>query len=82
LFFFVRAAVRDNKTNVLRTSLQTRVDFPFEVDLWSLGVTLYQCATGLEFFFFSTEQYFFHFILFKVNFHFNHLLVHEKIELV
>jgi hypothetical protein len=42
-----RAAVRDNKTNVLRTALQTRVDFPFEVDLWSLGVTLYQCATGL-----------------------------------
>ncbi|CAF0753788.1 unnamed protein product [Adineta ricciae] len=41
-----RAAVRDNKTNVLRTALQTRVDFPFEVDLWSLGVTLYQCATG------------------------------------
>ena len=42
-----RAAVRDNKTNALRTALQTRVDFPFEVDLWSLGVTLYQCATGL-----------------------------------
>ncbi|CAF0780092.1 unnamed protein product [Didymodactylos carnosus] len=21
-------------------------DFPFEIDLWSLGVTLYQCATG------------------------------------
>ncbi len=43
---FFRAAVRDNKTNVLRTALQSRVDFPFEVDLWSLGVTLYQCATG------------------------------------
>ncbi|CAF3436135.1 unnamed protein product [Rotaria socialis] len=41
-----RAAVHDNKTNALRTALQTRVDFPFEVDLWSLGVTLYQCATG------------------------------------
>ncbi len=46
-FWFVfRAAVRDDKKNVLRTALQTRVDFPFEVDLWSLGVTLYQCATG------------------------------------
>jgi hypothetical protein len=41
-----RAAVHDNRTNALRTALQTRVDFPFEVDLWSLGVTLYQCATG------------------------------------
>ncbi|CAF1028769.1 unnamed protein product [Rotaria sordida] len=41
-----RAAVHDNKTNALRTALKTRVDFPFEVDLWSLGVTLYQCATG------------------------------------
>ncbi|CAF0845241.1 unnamed protein product [Adineta ricciae] len=40
------AAVHDNKTDVLRTALQTRVEFPFEVDLWSLGVTLYQCATG------------------------------------
>lgn len=45
-FLSLRAAVRDNKTDVLRTALQTRVDFPFEVDLWSLGVTLYQCATG------------------------------------
>jgi len=42
-----RAAVPDNRTNVLRTALKTRADFPFEVDLWSLGVTLYQCATGL-----------------------------------
>ncbi|CAF2808183.1 unnamed protein product, partial [Rotaria sp. Silwood2] len=41
-----RAAVHDDKTNALRTALKTRVDFPFEVDLWSLGVTLYQCATG------------------------------------
>lgn len=41
------AAVPDNRTNGLRTALKTRVDFPFEVDLWSLGVTLYQCATGL-----------------------------------
>ncbi|UJR22056.1 hypothetical protein I4U23_025124 [Adineta vaga] len=40
------AAVHDNKTDVLRTALQTRVDFPFEVDLWSFAVTLYQCATG------------------------------------
>ncbi|CAF4991986.1 unnamed protein product, partial [Rotaria sp. Silwood1] len=40
------AAVHDDKTNALRTALKTRVDFPFEVDLWSLGVTLYQCATG------------------------------------
>lgn len=44
--FFFRAAVPDNRTNALRTALKTRVDFPFEVDLWSLGVTLYQCATG------------------------------------
>ncbi|CAF4391106.1 unnamed protein product, partial [Adineta steineri] len=41
------AAIRDDRTDVLRTALQTRVDFPFEVDLWSLGVTLFQCATGL-----------------------------------
>ncbi|CAF1406879.1 unnamed protein product [Adineta steineri] len=41
-----RAAIRDDRTDVLRTALQTRVDFPFEVDLWSLGVTLFQCATG------------------------------------
>lgn len=47
-FSLNRAAVRDNKSGVLRTVLQTRVDFPFEVDLWSLGVTLYQCATGLN----------------------------------
>jgi serine/threonine protein kinase len=40
------AAVHDNKTNGLRNAFQKRVDFPFEVDLWSLGVTLYQCATG------------------------------------
>lgn len=42
------AAVPDNRTNGLRTAFKTRVDFPFEVDLWSLGVTLYQCATGLS----------------------------------
>ncbi|CAF3971506.1 unnamed protein product [Rotaria sp. Silwood2] len=40
------AALPDKETNILPTTLQTRVNFPFEVDLWSLGVTLYQCATG------------------------------------
>lgn len=40
------AAIPDNRTQVLRSTLQARVEFPFEVDLWSLGVTLYQCATG------------------------------------
>ncbi|CAF1068442.1 unnamed protein product [Rotaria sordida] len=41
-----QAALPDKETNILPTTLQTRVNFPFEVDLWSLGVTLYQCATG------------------------------------
>ena len=59
--YFSRAAVRDNKTNVLRTALQTRVDFPFEVDLWSLGVTLYQCATGLIIYIFYGMDNRFHF---------------------
>ncbi|CAF4379051.1 unnamed protein product, partial [Rotaria magnacalcarata] len=40
------AAIPDKEANILPTTLQTRVNFPFEVDLWSLGVTLYQCATG------------------------------------
>ncbi|CAF3769189.1 unnamed protein product [Rotaria socialis] len=40
------AAIPDTNSNILPTTLQTRVNFPFEVDLWSLGVTLYQCATG------------------------------------
>ncbi|CAF3434250.1 unnamed protein product [Rotaria sp. Silwood1] len=41
-----QAALPDRDTNILPTTLQTRVNFPFEVDLWSLGVTLFQCATG------------------------------------
>ncbi len=28
-------------------AVETRVQFPFEVEMWSFGVTLYQCATGL-----------------------------------
>jgi len=44
--FLYDAAIPDNRTQILRSTLQTRVEFPFEVDLWSLGVTLYQCATG------------------------------------
>ncbi|CAF3323409.1 unnamed protein product [Rotaria sp. Silwood2] len=41
-----QAALPDKDVNILPIPLQTRVNFPFEVDLWSVGVTLFQCATG------------------------------------
>ena len=30
---------------------KTRVPFPFEVEMWSFGVTIYQCVTGRKVFF-------------------------------
>ena len=55
---------------------RTRMLFPFEVEMWSFGVTIYQCSTG------SSLS---HFILIfnpslQVEFHFFHTKVHEMIE--
>ncbi len=35
------------KVNVAGNAVTTRMRFPFEVEMWSFGVTLYQCSTGL-----------------------------------
>lgn len=29
-------------------STRTRMRFPFEVEMWSFGVTIYQCSTGFH----------------------------------
>ncbi len=36
----------DIRINVKGKSTETRVPFPFEVEMWSFGVTIYQCSTG------------------------------------
>lgn len=42
----------DIKVNVNGRTVR-RVQFPFEVEMWSFGVTLYQCSTGLYSFYFE-----------------------------
>ena len=52
------------KVNAGSKAPKTRVPFPFEVEMWSFGVTIYQCATGRETF---LSKYFLHILSFRSN---------------